>query len=645
MSRKKVVLAIAAMLCLALAGAYWVWPPGASYGAHARRGLVWQKAIKDIVSKGFGLYEPPQYDFKLDEVVVEIPVGGEDLEKVGKTYDIAFVNDLHLITDDEPGDVLEEHLRTVRERHDALSVTPEGICAEELWPEVIKFLNYHDFDAIIFGGDMLDYGSHSNLRALAEGFANLKYPKEKIMYLRSDHDYGGWYGGSAFTDADGALAQAQLLDGDRDEQWMEFDEFIIAGVSKSYRNLTDGRLAFLMGKLNAGKPVIVASHVPFYSKADKSLEEKSKQVRGRIYYWNPEDSPYRPDENTQKLIDCMYGEDSGAVQILAAHLHAAWDGKVTDKLKEHIFAPSYEGGIGIVRVKIVDENEKNAYGERFFIPTQVHQSDGRFYLADAYNNQILYTDRVGNAPDGWKTLDRNLNRPHAIASDGTIYLVTDTDNHRIATYAKTDAGGYQLVESIENVGIRPHDAVYDEVTGLFYVWSSMTGTMYLYRREEQSLRLNLEQTVVIPELEGQYTRSFTIRGNTIYFPCVGASAIYEVDAEDFRVKAAYPVAAEISEMIQVLRIQNYYYLLTSGNRDKAYAVAMVARAETLEGFGNGNYENITSMFGELTGTPYYITQGEDGHYYAPVVTGIYKDYICRFDIVEDVITNVEHMKY
>lgn len=287
----------------------------------------------------------------------------------------------------------------------------------------------------------------------------------------------------------------------------------------------------------------------------------------------------------------------------------------------------------------------NIYGEKFFIPTQVYQFGGEFYLADAYNNQVLHTSNVKSGPGGWKTVGRDLNRPHAIASDGILYLVVDTDNNRIVTYAKT-AVGYVLVESIEGVGIRPHYVVYDSATKQFYVWSSMTGTMYIFKRADNALNLVLKQAKTIKALEGLYTRSFTIQGDTIYFPCVATSAIYLVNKADFNVKAISLVAPQLSEMVQIIRVQNYYYLVTSANPAREYAVATVARSTTLAGFGNGTYENVRAMFGsDLTGNPYYITQGEDGHFYTPVITGSCNEYICQFDIVGDVITNVNHLKY
>lgn len=296
----------------------------------------------------------PEYDFRLDEITVEIPA---DAEAPGREYEIAFVNDLHLITDSEPGDVSEECLATVRDRYDNMAVTPEGVHSEELWPEVVKFLNCHDFDAVILGGDILDYCSHSNIETLEEGIEDLKYPQERILYLRSDHDYGGWYGGSAFTDTDGFIAQAELWDGDQGRGWIEFDEFIVVGINKSYQDIADDKLEFLMEKLDQGKPVIVATHVPFYSEVDGSLEELSREMFNEIYYWNRDEPPYNTNQNTRAFIDRMYGEDSNVVQILAAHFHVPWDGYVSSDVKQHLFAPTYEGRIGIIHVKIVRDEK------------------------------------------------------------------------------------------------------------------------------------------------------------------------------------------------------------------------------------------------------------------------------------------------
>ncbi|MCM1541274.1 MAG: hypothetical protein NC121_08430 [Blautia sp.] len=286
----------------------------------------------------------------------------------------------------------------------------------------------------------------------------------------------------------------------------------------------------------------------------------------------------------------------------------------------------------------------NPYPEGFFVPTQVYSANGEFFLADAYHHQILYADSYRRGPSDWQVMGDKLYRPHAIATDGTIYVVVDTDNNRLVTYAKTEAG-FQVVECFDNVGVRPHYIEYDANTKQFYVWSSMTGTMYIYKRASNGLALTLKKTAYIKDLDGCYTRSFTIDGSRIYLPSMGRNAIYVVNKSNFKVVAIHPVSAELGGMVQVRHEQNYYYLVTSSDAAGDQSKATIVRSKSLSGFVEGSYEDIRGMFPELDGVPYYITHADDGHYYTPVIVGQTPPYICCFDIVNDEITNVVNVKY
>lgn len=289
-------------------------------------------------------------------------------------------------------------------------------------------------------------------------------------------------------------------------------------------------------------------------------------------------------------------------------------------------------------------DEPNGSPECFNVPTQVYSVNGEYYIADAYNQQILHTNNYYNAPEGWHPVGTKLFRPHAIASDGTIFMVVDTDNNRVVTYAKNEVG-YQVVECFENVGVRPHYVEYDASTKQFYVWSSMTGTMYIYKRVNNGLNVKLRKTAYIKALDGCYTRSFTIDGNKIYLPSMGKNAIYVVNKKNFKVLAVHPVSGELGGMVQVRHEQNYYYLVTSSDASGDQTKATIVRSSKLSGFVDGQYEDIRCKFPELDGVPYYITHLEDGHYYTPVIVGQTSPYICRFDIVNDEITNVVNLKY
>ncbi|MCR5801166.1 MAG: hypothetical protein K6G57_02405 [Lachnospiraceae bacterium] len=280
----------------------------------------------------------------------------------------------------------------------------------------------------------------------------------------------------------------------------------------------------------------------------------------------------------------------------------------------------------------------------FAVPTQVYQFGGLFYLADAYNNQVIQSNSVSADPKAWKQFATGLNKPHAIASDGMIYVIVDTDNNRVVTYTSGQTGT-TLVEVIDNVGIRPHYIEYDSATGQFYVWSSMTGTMYIYKRRANGLGLVLQRAVQIPQMAGQYTRSFTIDGNIIYFPSMGSCGIYAVNKNSFGVQAFYPVDPEIGGMVQIVHAGDYFYLSTSSDFAYDQSKANFVRALSPALFTAGSYEQALPLFGGLTGVPYYITKGEDGHYYTPVLGNAGSAYICKFDIYANQIMNSELYTY
>ena len=290
-------------------------------------------------------YPAPAYDFIEENVYVEVP--GLEHE-----YTIAWVSDVHMITDYTAGDVGEASLETVRNRYETLSITPDGVHGRELWPMIIDYLNYNDFDAVIFGGDIIDYCSTSNMEALEMGFGRLKYPDDRILYIRADHDYGTWYsdGTTGFDDVKCAELHAALDGDDNTRKYIDFGDLIIAGVNRSTSAPGEDQIEVLTELYGRGVPVIAATHVPYFSMVDPSLEELSMLVRNRKYYWNPGGDLYGIDENTRKILDLIYADDTQCRMVLAGHLHAAWEGEINFGLRQHIFSPAFSGVIGVVHV-------------------------------------------------------------------------------------------------------------------------------------------------------------------------------------------------------------------------------------------------------------------------------------------------------
>ena len=289
-------------------------------------------------------YPMPEYDFTTEEVSICI-------EGIDREYTIAWVSDLHLVSDHEAGealgDVHAEYLDAINKRYEELAVTADGIHAEELWPEIVKYLNYNDFDGIIFGGDMMDYCSNSNIAMIKEGLDSLHVP---YIYIRADHDYGAYYGGVFFTETE-ARELHQTIDGDEiSHKFWDMGDYIVLGIDNSTKDMPDYYLNMVADVYTRQKPVIMATHVPYESQVDESLAQLSMQVRNQIYYWSNASEHYIPNTITSQYFDMIYSEDTIVEQVLAGHLHATWDGMISTQVSQHIFAPAYSGNIGIIHI-------------------------------------------------------------------------------------------------------------------------------------------------------------------------------------------------------------------------------------------------------------------------------------------------------
>lgn len=309
-----------------------------------------EKTEKEPIEEEPIVYEAPEYEFKTEEFIIELP-------GISKEYTIAWVSDVQMVADREPAnDVKEEFMEAVNARYEMFKTKDETpVYSMDLWPEIIKYLNYNTFDGIVFGGDLMDYCSRANMNAFKTEFEKLN-PKVPMMYVRADHDYHYGYGGEVLTEPIAWQMHAdEIADKDaNDSRYLEFDDFVIIGINRSTKNMPVGYYDWIKGKydhaVEQGKAVIIATHVPYESKVDSSLEELSMQVKNKIYYWGG--GSYVAYEDTKAYFDnLIYNEETEVKSVLAGHMHHTWEGQLTETVNQHIFTPAFEGCIGIIRVK------------------------------------------------------------------------------------------------------------------------------------------------------------------------------------------------------------------------------------------------------------------------------------------------------
>ena len=79
-------------------------------------------------------------------------------------------------------------------------------------------------------------------------------------------------------------------------------------------------------------------------------------------------------------------------------------------------------------------NLTNNYDSALSVPTYVTKVDDLWFIVDCYHNRIIYTDDLGIPLNEWYIMCDQATQPHTMASDGSVYLVEDTENNRVLVF-------------------------------------------------------------------------------------------------------------------------------------------------------------------------------------------------------------------
>lgn len=273
-------------------------------------------------------------------VVNNINVTIPDLEQ---TYKLVYISDLHII--DDITEVDEEHRGTVQSRKSSM-INPKGETAKDYWPTLISEINSHSPDAVLLGGDMIDYMSPSNVACLNEGLKKLSAP---VIYVRADHDYANWFDKDITPEAIHSLGQS--IDSNAEIMIYSLKEFTILGINNSTSQISPSALTKLNEFFDTNqKPVILLTHVPFASPLNPTLDAKSKEVwQDRSLIWG-NDCYYVPDSNTKQAIESIFNPTHNVKAVLTGHLHFSHTGQLTEDITQYLFEPAYLGKMTVITI-------------------------------------------------------------------------------------------------------------------------------------------------------------------------------------------------------------------------------------------------------------------------------------------------------
>ena len=265
-----------------------------------------------------------------------------EIEGIKEEYKFLYMADLHIIVPSE--DVAESDLTTVNTRYNTWAINSNGQKSKDIYNYLVKKINSVDVDAVLMGGDMMDYLSEANWNHMNEGLKQLNKP---FLFATADHDSQTYYTNYDWDKS--TRLRSEMSQGLIDK--LEYDEFIVLSINESTSYISDAALEEIRKVFEIGKPIIIVTHVPFDSSIDSELGEKSLVAwRNRKLLWG-KDCYYVPNSTMQSLIDMLNAEDTPVVAVLAGHVHYEHIGMINENVKQYVFNPAYSGEVVLFTIK------------------------------------------------------------------------------------------------------------------------------------------------------------------------------------------------------------------------------------------------------------------------------------------------------
>jgi len=219
-----------------------------------------------------------------------------------------------------------------------------GFKSAEEFSKWVDYANALKVNGVLIGGDLVDCPSQENISFIRDNLGRLHMP---YLYALGNHDWT--FPWEYFT----TTAQTQykplfneFMNQNTEAGMMEYDDFVIVSVDDSENQINPGAFNTLTTAFEKKKPIIILMHVPLET---PSVSDKSKTA------WGSDISiglnGIKPNEDTTKFINMIYGTDSPVVAVLAGHVHFADTSQLGDKNIQYIVGPGYEGNGIMLTIK------------------------------------------------------------------------------------------------------------------------------------------------------------------------------------------------------------------------------------------------------------------------------------------------------
>lgn len=254
-----------------------------------------------------------------------------------KNYHFLFLTDTHIIIKERE----EIGCFGKTDNRIALFKNRQGQDSKEDFPKWMKFANNQKYDAVILGGDIIDYLTPENVEFVKKNLKQLKMP---YLYTMGNHDSYIPWDNLGFQRKDKNLV-GLFQNQNSEVQVLEYPEFKIVSVNdfgiNAFGAVSKEALKGLQEECKEKKPIILVLHVPITTKKSKKLHDDTVARQGSAMLLG-RNCGYKLDKNADKFLDLVEDKNTPVIAVFSGHLHFYHKDMLTDKTVQVVSDASYK---------------------------------------------------------------------------------------------------------------------------------------------------------------------------------------------------------------------------------------------------------------------------------------------------------------
>ena len=266
----------------------------------------------------------------------------------GLNHDYTFfhITDLHMceLTSHETDEMPVERRANIQERRNFFTHAWEGAAA--LWKDYMTRAQAEGTDLLLLTGDIIDFPSDANVKALKNGIKNSGIP---TLYVVGNHD---WSFADDYHTPHAAEVHhpkfAEICYGDSNISWVEYEDLIVCAVDDSRDRVLKETVDQFFSLYERGKPIILMMHVPLYV---ESMEEDCfaswhnlLMMGGKAFN---EDDP-----QVKRFYEAVALDPGTPVKlVVTGHLHFHHEDILPNGVPQIVTDKGYTGGCRVIRVR------------------------------------------------------------------------------------------------------------------------------------------------------------------------------------------------------------------------------------------------------------------------------------------------------